>query len=82
MFPHPIFFTYALAATSVFYVANWGEYHTGVLMHQLNGFGLTECQWMLILTYLVNFLTKNELGNFRMRDLGMILMPQVSESNV
>jgi hypothetical protein len=82
MFPHPVFFVYATAASSVFFIANWGEYHTGMLRHAMHGFGLTECQWMLISTYFLNFVTENAMGNFRMRDLGMVLMPHISETNV
>ena len=76
------FFQYFFLLMVGFYTANWEEYHTDVLRTSLNGFGLTECQLLMISMLLVEGFTQGKMSQITMRDLGVFIAPSVSETQV
>lgn len=65
-----------------FYTANWEEYHTEVLRTTMYGMGLTECQLMLIFFLFIQGVSGGTFSMLRMRDIGMVIMPNVDEQHV
>jgi hypothetical protein len=69
-----------------FFCANWEEYHMGVLRCSQTIFGissgLTESQFLLMSVLLAEGLSFGTFSQVTMRNIGMMMMPSVSEANV
>lgn len=73
------FFVFAVSVLSGFHLANWEEYHTGVLNTQFSGFGVTESHVTLQLIILMQALTNGSLSSITMRSIGSFILPSVEE---
>lgn len=82
MFPCYIFFVWGLCALSVFYMSNWEEYHTEVLRTSIGGFGLTECQYMIIIAFTMNGLTGGSIASYKVCSFGALFFKRYSTSGV
>ena len=63
-------------------MANWEEYHTGVLNTQFSGFGVTESHITLQLVILAEALSNGAFSSITMRSIGSFIMPSVEEKFV
>ena len=55
-----------VSSTTVFYMANWTEYHTKVLVTNSGWFGVTESEILLQLFFLVTTFTGNSIWHFQL----------------
>ena len=82
----PAYFIYMGGLMITFFTANWEEYHMGVLRTSMTilgvSSGLTESQLFLILALAIEGLTGGAFSQVTMRNIGMLVMPSVSETNV
>ena len=69
----PVQFMLFFGAILGFYGANWEESHTHVMRSAMNikgiMIGITETQWLMILTLLLNGVTKNRLSEITLGEI-------------
>lgn len=78
----PAYFVMFFGVLSGFYVANWEEYHTGVLKTNFKGFGITESHLSIISIFLAQALSKGALSEVAMHDVGRVVAPGLKEEDI
>lgn len=76
------FFVLSIGVMTGFYVANWEEYHTGVLQTNFKGFGVTESHLGLTLVLLIQAVSNGGLASISMYEIGKMILPSVKEEHI
>ena len=76
------FFLYFTGVQTIFYLANWEEYHTDILRCSYGIFGLTECQLVIIGLIMIQALSGGQVSEVTMRAIGRMILPEVRHDHV
>lgn len=76
------FFVLSIGVLTGFYVANWEEYHTGVLQTNFKGFGVTESHLGLTLFLLIQAISNGYFASITMEEIGQLILPSIKEEMV
>jgi len=76
------YFVLSIGVLTGFYVANWEEYHTGVLQTNFKGFGVTESHLGLTLLLSIQALSNGGFASITMHEIGHAILPSVREEHV
>ena len=69
----------SIGVLSSFYIANWDEYHCGVLRTNFLGIGVTEVHLLLTSIFLIEGLSNGSLSSITNSEIGKILLPSIKE---
>lgn len=83
----PGFYILLIAIPGVFYGANWEEYHVGILRtaQRVGGWihmGLTECQFILIFSMLLEGFSLGNFSKLTFNDIGNLFYPKMPDMQV
>jgi hypothetical protein len=58
-----------MAAYTAFWLANWKEYNTGILLTNVGQFGVTECQIVCVVVYILTGIFGQDFWNISIMDM-------------
>lgn len=58
-----------MASYSAFWLANWKEYNTGILLTNVGQFGVTECQVVAVVMYIVTGIFGQQIWSISIADM-------------